>query len=153
MAIRRPGDENDPDVQLTSFMDCAFLLLIFFIVTASLKKPHKELNIELPNAGHSRLAKHDKDLIISVTVDGERYLYDGKTYQNQSPLGRQELMGYLQKVSGEDKNTPIVLDIDRRTPYHHVMDVVDTLEFYNLKKVHLRSQHGFKAEHDRPEKQ
>lgn len=142
MAIRRSGDDNDPDVQLTSFMDCAFLLLIFFIVTASLKKPHKELNIELPPAGHAKLAKFDGEIILSVTENGERYLYDGKKYQNQAALGRHELMKYLEQLSNTSNETPIVIDFDRRVRYFHVMDLVDTLELYGLKQLHLRAQSG-----------
>ena len=144
--IRREGSDEEGNVQMTSFMDLVFLLLIFFIVTASLKKPQKVLPIVMPRATHAREMTLPKEIIISITKDGERYLNDDKKYFNQAPVGRAELMEYMRGVAEQDRDTPIRLDIDRHTPYLNVMEVVDNLELYGLRKVYLRSKHGFAAE-------
>jgi len=144
--LRHETDEEEGNVQMTSFMDLVFLLLIFFIVTASLKKPQKTLPIDMPRATHARYTKVNKEIIISVTKDGERYLHDDRKYFNQAPIGRAELMEYLRAVAEKDRTTPVRVDIDRHTPYLHIMDLVDNLELYGLRSVYLRSKHGFATE-------
>lgn len=49
MAVKYEADEK-PEVQLTSMMDCIFLMLIFFLVSSQLKKKEKEVALELPES-------------------------------------------------------------------------------------------------------
>lgn len=147
--IRRP-DDNECDVQMTSFMDLVFLLLIFFIVTASLKKPEKVLNVVPPRATFAREAKLQNEIVITVTREGEWYLNDNKKYFNQAPVNRGEMMTYIRTVAEADRQTPIRLDIDRLTPFYNVMPVVDNLAFYQLRNIYLKSQHDQTDEKDTP---
>ena len=149
--IRRP-DDNECDVQMTSFMDLVFLLLIFFIVTASLKKPEKVLNVVPPRATFAREAKLQNEIVITVTREGEWYLNDNKKYFNQAPVNRGEMMTYLRTVSEADRQTPIRLDIDRLAPFYNVMPVVDNLAFYQLRNISLKSQPDQADEKDVPKK-
>ncbi|MCC5847688.1 MAG: biopolymer transporter ExbD [Verrucomicrobia bacterium] len=139
--IRRETDE-DPHVQMEPLIDMVFLLLIFFLVTASLKKPHKELAIEMPQAIEAKDANHAEELVITVTREGERYVDDGAMHRNQAPVSRHELIQVLASVSRERPDLPVRLDVDRRVQYYHLMDMVDTLELYGMRNVHLRSAHG-----------
>ena len=142
--IKREGEEEKPAVEMIPLIDMVFLLLIFFLVTASLKKPHKELAIRLPTAGYAKLAKYEKEgqFIISITRNGTRFLDDGKEFLNQAPVSRDELVQALYRLSREKPDVPIRLDIDRNVRWWHVMDMADTLELYGLRNVQLRSQHG-----------
>ena len=141
MPIMRRDADDDPDVQMTPIIDMVFLLLIFFIVTASLKKPVKVLHIDLETATYAKDAKLQDEVIISMTAEGERYLYDGKTYL-QSAVDRGELTEYLHTLSLEAPETPIRLDIDRLAPFYRVNDLVNNLELYSLRKVMFRSGSG-----------
>jgi len=133
---------GEAEMQMTSMIDLVFLLLIFFLVTASLKKPHKELPVRLHRAAQAKMAKFEDQVIITVTADGDRYIDDGKEYRNQAPVSRQELVQRLQKLSHENPDMPVRLDVDRRVRYYHIMDLVDTLELYGLHRLSMRSQHG-----------
>ena len=144
--IKRDRDEGNPEVPMTPMIDMVFLLLIFFLVTASLKKPHKELAIDLPNVGHAKMAKYQEEFIISVTADGDWYVDDGDKYRNQAPVHRHEMIKLLQTIANERPDLPIRLDIDRRVQYFHLMDMMDTLELYGLRNVQLRSKHSFADE-------
>ncbi len=148
--IRRDDDDRDSDVQMTPMIDMVFLLLIFFLVTASLKKPHKELPIELPQATAARDARYQDELVITVTAEGERYLDDGRQHRNQAPVSREDMITVLAQTAQENQQrevqgeVPIAirLDIDRRVRYYHLMDIADTLELHGLREVQLRSAHG-----------
>jgi biopolymer transport protein ExbD len=152
MGLIRRDNDNDTEVPMTSFMDLVFLLLIFFIVTASLKKPEKVLNISPPRATFARDAKLQNEIIISVTREGEWYLNDNKKYFNQAPVNRGEMMSYLRTVAETDRQTPIRLDIDRQAPFYNVMPVVDNLAFFQLRNIYLKSQHDQTDEKDVPQK-
>ncbi len=146
--IRRDTDDQDSSVPMAPLIDMVFLLLIFFLVTASLRTPHKEIAIELPEAAESREARYEDELIITVTADGDRYLDDGDLHRNQAPVSRHEMMQVLAEVAAETPEMPIRLDVDRRVRYYHLMDIADMLELYGLRNMHLRSAHGVHDEHD-----
>lgn len=139
--IRREVDD-DPHVQMEPLIDMVFLLLIFFLVTASLKKPHKELAVEMPRAVEAKEANRSDDLIITITEEGSRYVDDGGMHRNQAPVSRHELIQVLSAASQERPDVPVRLDVDRRVRYYHLMDLMDTLELYGMTNIHLRSAHG-----------
>ena len=136
------SDDEDLDVPMTPMIDLVFLLLIFFLVTASLKKPTKVIPLEMPTAKHAVDSKFQSETIITIDAEGNRFVHDGKTYFNQIKIPRGEMAAILQTVSHEDKNHAIRLDIDRRTQYQHIMDISDLLKTYGLRNVRLRSHHG-----------
>ena len=145
--IRRDAEE-DPEVQMAPLIDMVFLLLIFFLVTASLKKPHKEIAIQMPHAAYAADAKPNEELVITLTEEGERYVDDGQLHRNQAPVSRHEMIQVLSRVSQANPDTPVRLDVDRRVRYLHLMDLVDTLELYGMNNLHLRSSHGVHTEID-----
>jgi biopolymer transport protein ExbD len=101
-----------------------------------------------PPATHAREAKLVDAIVITITKEGEWYVHDNKKFFNQAPVKRGELMGYLRAVADKDRNTPIRLDIDRLAPFYNVMPVVDNLAFYQLRNLHLKSQHEQSDERD-----
>ena len=72
------GDDETPAVDMAAMMDCIFLLLIFFLVAATIRKKHNELPIELYKATSDKLAKvasDDKTVVISVFEQGGEIKY------------------------------------------------------------------------------
>lgn len=135
MRFRRKYSDEGVDVQLTSFMDIAFLLLIFFIVTASLRKPHKELPINLPDAGAAVTAKAPKEeLIISIDAAGVLYL------DNAAGITEEEFKKRLQDVSQKSPQTRIRIDADRQARVYHIAKVMDLCMLYNLNNVGVRTR-------------
>jgi biopolymer transport protein ExbD len=134
MIIKR-DDEQEVDVQLTTFMDMSFLLLTFFLITASLRKPHKELQIDLPNASHAKIAKAPKQELI-ITVDRE-----GKVYLDKEAIfSDQELTKRLQHISLSAPQTRVRIDADRQAQVFHLAKVVDLCQLYNIKNIGLRTR-------------
>ena len=148
--IRRHKSDGEGGVPMTSLMDLVFLLLIFFIVTASLKKPQKALKISMPTAAHATDVRLQEEVVISVTEGGERYVHDGVKYNNQAPVSRSQLMGVLSEVAAKrrkGRNVVIRLDIDQAVQYTHLMDILDNLHFLGLDAVYFRSYSPKADEH------
>lgn len=134
MAIRR-DDADEESISLTSMMDVVFLLLLFFLVTASMKKPHKELQLDLPNESASVKAKAPKkELIISIDKDGGLYL------DNKPNVSRNELIQTLQETKAKDPQTRIRIDCDRRAQAQHITMVMNLCMLYNLNRVGVRTK-------------
>ena len=45
----RPDGDNDPELDISSLVDVAFLLLIYFLVTSTLRPDETDLSIVLPS--------------------------------------------------------------------------------------------------------
>ena len=87
MAIRQEAEEP-LEIQLTSLIDCVFLLLIFFLVSSQMKKIEKELPIELPVANATREVKAPPDLVtVSVLAPRTGDLAESLLYVNGVPVG------------------------------------------------------------------
>lgn len=134
---------EEAEVPMTPLIDIVFLLLIFFLVTASLRKPHVELPIELVHAGSAVKAKGTlQELIITVaqTPGGEEgkkqyvILIDGERMTEDSFQRR------VAETAKKDPGTRVRLDLDRNAPAYQIIKIVDTLQFYNLNNIGVRTK-------------
>ena len=126
--------QEEADVQMAPLIDCVFLLLIFFLVAATLKKAHKEVEIILPHsaAAEETKSKHDT-LIIEITRDGTVHL-EGE------PVTQRLLHKRLREAATENPNRRVRIDADRRTAFQHIVHVLDLCQFENLNNVGVRTR-------------
>ncbi|MEH3022940.1 MAG: biopolymer transporter ExbD [Pseudomonas oryzihabitans] len=138
---RRAGGAAREEVyiNLASFIDVIFVLLLFFVVTATFSRP-SQLKIELPEADSAAAAANQaKTLEISITADGQMAL-------NGQTLVRNDLTGLttaLQRESGGDNSLPLVITADGRATHQAVvmaMDAAGKLGFSQLRITTLEAQ-------------
>ena len=125
-------------INLASFIDVIFVLLLFFVVTATFSRP-SQLKIELPEADSAAAAANQgKTLEISITADGQMAL-------NGQALARNDLTGLttaLQRESGGDNSLPLVITADGRATHQSVvmaMDAAGKLGFSQLRITTLEA--------------
>ena len=125
--------ESDAEIQMAPLIDCVFLLLISFLVTAALREIHPELPLDLPDAGASIKAKAvDNTVIISITRDGTIHL-------RGEPVSTATLHRELRKHAAVP-NARVRLDADRATAFQHIAYVLDLCQFEGLKSVGVRTK-------------
>lgn len=138
---RRAGGAAREEVyiNLASFIDVIFVLLLFFVVTATFSRP-SQLKIELPEADSAAAAANQgKTLEISITAEGQLSL-------NGQTLVRNDLTGLttaLQRESGGDNSLPLVITADGRATHQSVvmaMDAAGKLGFSQLRITTLEAQ-------------
>jgi biopolymer transport protein ExbD len=130
---RHESDGEEAQVQMAPLIDCVFILLIFFIVTASLKKIHKEVPLELPEFGAKIDAKDPEEtLVISVDRKGDVYLAG-------TPIDKMELEKRLQEAYMKNPRTKVRIDADKHTRFQNVAYVIDLCQFHNLRHVGVRA--------------
>jgi biopolymer transport protein ExbD len=137
MAAKYDEDEK-PQVQLTSMMDCIFLMLIFFLVSSQLKKIEKEIPLELPVADATQDVKAAPDLV-TVSVDSK-----GDLYVNSKPVGAAGLRSALQAAVAENPDRRIRIDGDMFAPFRSIVQVLDTCQQERLNVVGIHTADGLR---------
>lgn len=135
MAVRY-DEEEKPEVQLTSMLDCIFLMLIFFLVSSQLKKIEKELPMELPVSDAARDVKAAPDLVtVSVTAKGDVYV-------NSKPVGPAGLRSALQAAAAEKPDRRIRIAGDVYAPFRAIVQVLDACQHEKLTVVGIHTADG-----------
>ena len=132
MAIRFDEEEH-VEVQMTSLLDCVFLLLIFFLVSSQLKKVEKELPITLPEANLTHSLKATPDLI-TVSVDA-----NGQLFVNSKPVGASGLRSALRDAAKENPDRRIRVNGDVFAPFRSIVQVLDTCQGEGLTVVGIHT--------------
>jgi biopolymer transport protein ExbD len=128
------SDSADTVVQMGPLIDVVFLLLIFFLVTATLKKAHKDLEIQLPHSTSAIETKSQpQTIIIEVTKDGHIYL-------DKDPMTQQLLHKRLREAARLNPHRSIRIDADARASNYHVLHVMDICQYEGFNRVGLRSR-------------
>lgn len=120
MQFRTQLQEDDSGVNLTPLIDVVFLLLIFFMVSTTFDT-NSELKIELPEASAKQPIKQKETLTIMIDPRGS-FLINGKRLKtNSSDL----LFMELQRVLGNDKDMPVVIQSDAKSPVQSLVTAMD----------------------------
>lgn len=139
---RRAGNVAREEVflNLTSFIDVIFVLLLFFVVTTTFSRP-SEMKIELPEAvsGTPTEATTEKILELSISADGQYALNGQVLVKNDLTT----LMNALGKESGGDNSLPMIISADAKTTHQSVitaMDAAGKLGFSKLRITTVEAQ-------------
>ena len=135
------GKDDEPEIGLIALIDCIFFLLMFFMVATSFKQQdtkrrEKDIPITLPTSS-ATLVKAEAALQqpLVLTIDAQ-----GAVYIDKARLTLQALHDRLRDEAAKNPARPIRLDGDRRTPYQHIVHVLDLCQFEGLTQVSLHTR-------------
>ncbi len=124
--------DPEPEINMTSLIDIVFLLLVFFIYAMLSMAVHRSLPVMLPT---STTAKIDKHQVLSVTVKT-----DGSTYLEKEPIALSDLAVALNRRSGGDIQTGILLFADRSLTYQKLFRALDQIRRSGLNRISLQAE-------------
>lgn len=134
------GEDEQPEIGLIALIDCIFFLLMFFMVATTFKmqeaqKKEKYQPILLPTSQVSldKSIAADAPFVIGIDKDGE--LFEG-----DEPVSLQALRDKLHRVAQSQPGRLIRIDGDRRTPFQHIVHVLDLCQFEGLIHVAVRTK-------------
>ncbi len=147
-ANREP--DSTPGIMMEPMIDCVFLLLIFFLVSATIRKQHSELPIDLPDIEQTVTVKDPDDaLIISIMPSEERGFHYRMTTvgaaQRSAGGSREdvtlgELINDLRRAAHEKPGRKVRIDADNAVPMHVVSQILDHCLIYRLTDIGLRTR-------------
>ncbi len=127
LARRRGGLPITADINVTSLVDVAFVLLIIFMITAPMLQGG--VDVQLPRAEARPLRVQD-GLVVSVDRSGRIFL-------DQTSVSYADFRVAFQAIVATRKPTGVYLRADRRVPYGEVIRVLAAIKAAGVQDVGL----------------
>ncbi|MGL4524168.1 MAG: ExbD/TolR family protein [Spirochaetia bacterium] len=121
----KPPTNTHTEINITPLIDIIFILLVFFMVSASFIKP--SIKIKLPVAASTEKNKNDK---MSVYLDKDLSLF-----LNKDLLAIDQMQ---QKIADEVAQNPdlvVMFFCDQSVVFKNVVKVIDALKLAGVKNV------------------
>ena len=133
----RTGRREELDLNITPLIDIVFLLLIFFMVSTTFQK-ESQLRVQLPQAEQQTEQQPEEPLEIVISADGQ-YAIGGRTLgDNRLPT----LLQALRQAAGDDRDQPLVVRADARTPHQAVVRAMDAAAQLGLTRLSIATSRG-----------
>ena len=129
MRIRDHRADDEPEINLIPLIDVMLVLLIFFVVTATFDA-RSVLKLELPRAT-GEPSDTSKALTVLINADGRYFVDDREVLRDDL----QSLKATLADVAGNDRERPVLLRADGRTPHQAVVTAYDALGQLGFRRV------------------
>jgi len=117
--VKLPRKESNSEIPTSSMADIAFLLIIFFMVTAVFSAT-KGLEFKLPKDDDTKPPESEEAVFVKVAADGS-VTVDCK------PMELDEILPYLFPKLTRNPEKPVILYTDAAAPYQAMISVYDVL--------------------------
>ena len=124
---RRGAVPLSADINVTSLVDVAFVLLIIFMITAPMLQGG--VDVQLPRA-EARPLKAEEGLVVTVDRSGRIFL-------DQTAVTYADFRVAFQAVVATRKPSGVYLRADRRVPYGEVIRVLAAIRAAGIRDVGL----------------
>ena len=121
MRIRDHRSDDEPDINLVPLIDVILVLIIFFVVTATFDA-RSVIQLELPRATGEQ-SEAEQALVVLVNAEGRYFVDDREVLRTDIA----SLKATIAEVAGSERDRPVMLRADARTPYQSVVTVYDAL--------------------------
>ncbi|MDP2264161.1 MAG: biopolymer transporter ExbD [Hydrogenophaga sp.] len=142
----RPGNRDEPEINLIPFIDILLVVLIFLMLTTTYSK-FTELQVNLPVADAQAQREKPREVIVAVSSDGRysinRELIDGS--------GVDGLVRALGQATQGDLESVVVISADAAATHQAVINVMDAARRAGLVQITFATQQpGQSSARNRP---
>ncbi|ASY62811.1 Biopolymer transport protein ExbD/TolR [Sinorhizobium sojae CCBAU 05684] len=120
-------DENS-EINVTPFIDVMLVLLIIFMVAAPLATV--DMKVDLPQSGARPAPRDDKPVFITLKSDLTLAIGNEET-------AREAFSAELDRITGANKDTRVLLRADRLVDYGELMAVMNLIQRAGYSKIAL----------------
>jgi biopolymer transport protein TolR len=121
------------EINVVPYIDVMLVLLIIFMITAPLMHPGQ---IELPEIGKSSVPPVEP-LEVIIAIDGDLTLRDRTGVGGEQKVNRTQLVEVIRAKQAQNAEQPVVIAADKNVRYEEVIQVMDLLQQYQVKKIGL----------------
>jgi Biopolymer transport protein len=129
MRIRDQRAYDEPAIDLVPLIDVVLVLIIFFVITTTFDV-RSTLQLQLPTASPQQPAQ-PQTLNILVNADGRYFVGDREVLRTDVEAVKQAIA----EAAGGDRELPVLLRADARTPYQAVVTVQDALAQLGFRRI------------------
>ncbi len=131
MAKNRRRKTEQSEVNMTPMLDVVFIMLIFFIVTASFVK-EAGVDVNRPVA-QTAIAKDKGNILIAITENGQIWI-------DRRQVDPRSLRASIERLHGENPQGAIVIQADRMSQNHLLVAVMDAAKAAGVNKVAIAAE-------------
>lgn len=125
--------QRAPEIPTASMADIAFLLIVFFMLTAVFTST-QGLRFQFPEDDPNQLDVQPEEAI-HIKINGEdQYLVD------QTQMTKAEMGGYIETRMAESPDKPVIIQTLPDVPYYVMIDVFDLLKQLDVQNVSVPTE-------------
>ena len=131
MRGRRMRKSEQSEVNMTPMLDVVFIMLIFFIVTASYVK---EAGVDVTRpAAQTAISKGGGNILIAITENGQIWI-------DRRQVDPRSLRANIERLHGENPQGAVVIQADRRSQNHLLVSVMDAVKAAGVVQVAIAAE-------------
>jgi len=126
---RRKSEESE--VNMTPMLDVVFIMLIFFIVTASFVK-EAGVDVNRPPA-LTAISKDKGNILIAITENGQIWI-------DRRQVDPRSLRASIERLHGENPQGAIVIQADKNSQNHLLVAVMDAAKSAGVNQIAIAAE-------------
>ena len=126
---RRKSEESE--VNMTPMLDVVFIMLIFFIVTASFVK-EAGVDVNRPPA-MTAISKDKGNILIAITESGQIWI-------DRRQVDPRSLRANIERLHGENPQGAIVIQADKNSQNHLLVSVMDAAKAAGVNQIAVATE-------------
>ncbi len=128
---RRSSGDDDADINLTPMLDVVFIMLIFFIVTATFIK-QSGIQISRPEARTSE-QKPTVAILIAISPNGEIWI-------DKKRVDPATVRAHIEKLHAENPKGGLVIQADKKSTNEKLMAILNAARAAGLTEVAISTE-------------
>ncbi len=131
MRKRRARSEEESEVNLTPMLDVVFIMLIFFIVTASFVK-ESGVDVNRPDS-QTATKKERGNILIAITDTGQFWV-------DKRPIDPRALRANIERLHAENPQGAVVIQADENSKNKWLVQAMDAAKLAGVENVSLAAE-------------
>jgi len=111
------GQEEDNEINLTPMLDVVFIMLIFFIVTASFVK-EAGLDVNRPDAPITESKPEEANILVAISANDEIYI-------DRRLIDPRAVRANIERLHAENPNGSVVIQPNKKSTNKMLVTVMD----------------------------
>ena len=133
MRGNRVRESAQSEVNMTPMLDVVFIMLIFFIVTASFVK-EAGVDVVRPPA-QTAIAKDKGNILIAITENGQIWV-------DRRQVDPRALRASIERLRAENPQGSIVVQADHKSQNHLLVEVMDAAKAAGVTAIAIAAESG-----------
>ena len=131
MRRQRKASAEEAEVNLTPMLDVVFILLIFFIVTASFVK-ESGIDINRPDAA-TAVRKERGNILVAITPTGQIWI-------DRRQVDVRAVRANIERLHAENPQGAVVIQADRESKNGLLVEVMDAAKLAGVENVSIAAE-------------
>jgi len=110
-------EEEEDEINLTPMLDVVFIMLIFFIVTASFIK-EAGLDVNRPDAPVTEVQPAEANILVAITANGEIWI-------DRRLIDPRAVRANIERLHAENPDGSVVIQPDKKSTNKMLVTVMD----------------------------